>query len=98
MSEIVLGARNLTKRFGGLAAVDGVSIADAPGPIISITPGSRRQAGDLQRRLLRAGILPPLIRYPSGSNDAYFRFALCSEHTPEQLDSLAHALASWHNK
>ena len=26
MSEIVLGARNLTKRFGGLAAVDGVSI------------------------------------------------------------------------
>ena len=42
--------------------------------------------------LLRAGIFLPLIRYPGGPPDGYFRFALSSEHTPAQLDRLAAVL------
>ncbi|MBI1171058.1 ATP-binding cassette domain-containing protein [bacterium] len=36
MSQMVLEARNLTKRFGGLAAVDTMSLAAAPGEILGL--------------------------------------------------------------
>jgi 8-amino-7-oxononanoate synthase len=57
-------------------------------PIISITPRSVFEAARLKTRLLKAGIFPSLIRYPNGPATGYFRFAISSEHTAEQVQRL----------
>jgi 8-amino-7-oxononanoate synthase len=67
----------------------GISVPELPGPIISLVPRNRGEAGRLARRLLAAGIHPPFIRYPGGPKNGYFRFAISSEHTLAQLNLLA---------
>jgi 8-amino-7-oxononanoate synthase len=57
-------------------------------PIISVTPRTASAAARLKARLLKAGIFPSLIRYPNGPATGYFRFAVSSEHTPEQVQRL----------
>jgi 8-amino-7-oxononanoate synthase len=68
---------------------EGMPVPKLPGPIISLVPRNRRDAGQLARRLLAAGIHPPFIRYPGGPENGYFRFAISSEHTLAQLNLLA---------
>ncbi|HJO08279.1 MAG TPA: hypothetical protein QGH16_00400, partial [Verrucomicrobiota bacterium] len=48
----------------------------------------------LRRRLLTNDIYPSCIRYPTGSEGAFYRFALSSEHTREQLERLITTLSS----
>jgi len=67
---------------------------ETPGPIITILPRGAKQIMHLKRQLLRAGIWPSFIRYPSGPANGYFRFAISSEHTREQLDALISVLAA----
>ena len=64
-------------------------------PIISVT--TRNTAG-LKRRLLEAEIYPPLIEYGNGPVSRFFRFALSSEHTAEQIKRLARTLAASRKK
>jgi 7-keto-8-aminopelargonate synthetase-like enzyme len=45
----------------------------------------------LKARLLDRGIFPTFIHYPGGANDGYFRLAVSSEHTPEQIATLTEA-------
>jgi 7-keto-8-aminopelargonate synthetase-like enzyme len=70
----------------------GFSINDGPGPIIPFIPRDDREAGRLKRQLLTAGIHPPFIHYPGAPKNGCFRFALSSEHTPEQLYALVQVL------
>ena len=64
--------------------------ANAPlSPILSFTPKS---ADTLSRKLLKAEIFPPLIRYPGGARGGYYRFAISSEHSREQIENLAGVL------
>ncbi|MEN9576006.1 MAG: hypothetical protein RL514_3861 [Verrucomicrobiota bacterium] len=72
----------------------GLELADAPGPIVPVIPATPRAAARLKRRLLAAGIHPPLIRYPGGPEGGYFRFVVSSAHTRAQLAALAAALTS----
>ena len=72
----------------------GFAINDGPGPIIPFIPADARETTRLKNALLAAGIHPPLIHYPGGPAEGYFRFALSSEHTPEQLDTLIKVLAA----
>jgi len=65
---------------------------ETPGPIITIFPKDTKQIRQLKRQLLRAGIFPSFIRYPSGPATGYFRFAISSEHSREQLDALISVL------
>lgn len=65
-----------------------------PGPILSLTPTSGRQAQRVSRALLDARIYPPLLHYPGTPGQGLFRFALSSEHTRAQLDSLLSVLIS----
>jgi hypothetical protein len=44
---------------------------------------------------LVAGIYPTLIRYRNGPADAFFRFAISSEHTQGQLLALRDVLAGF---
>ncbi len=57
------------------------------GPIIAVA-----SSGALSRELEEAGIYPTLIRYPGGPAEGYFRFALSSAHTTEQVVRLADAI------
>ena len=71
----------------------GVNIdSNTPGPVLSFAPTSVEQRDMLSRALLSHHIYPPLIRYPGGPAIGYFRFAISSEHTPEQLTAVANAL------
>lgn len=70
----------------------GMDLPDAPGPIIPVVPASPKEAASLKRRLVGAGIHPPLIRYPGGPEGGYFRLVISSQHTRAQLKKLVEAL------
>ena len=72
----------------------GFPAPDGPGPIAPIEPLDTRHAESLRRRLLAHGIHPPLIRYSGGPASGYFRFAISSEHSAEQLDALTECFAT----
>ncbi len=70
----------------------GLSVPEFPGPIMSLVPLGSREAVRMKRRLLAAGIHPPFIKYHGGPKDGYFRFAISSEHTRDQLRTLCDTL------
>jgi 7-keto-8-aminopelargonate synthetase-like enzyme len=70
----------------------GVPINEGPGPIVPVTVRDPKQVRQLRRALFAARVYPSFIRYPGGSENGYFRFAISSEHSAEQLDALIAAL------
>jgi 8-amino-7-oxononanoate synthase len=72
----------------------GFEINRGPGPVIPLVPRSTRDAERVKKELLARRIYPPFINYLGGPTDAYFRFVISSEHTPEQLQQLVEALTS----
>ncbi len=68
--------------------------AENNSPVVGLVPATADLAVHLARQLSRAGIFPPLIRYGGGTAHGFFRFAISSEHTPAQLDTLAGVLIS----
>ncbi len=72
----------------------GVVLPEDASPILPIIPKSKTEAEKLKKALLKAGIYPPFIQYPGGPESGYFRFAISSEHTQEQLQKLVKALIS----
>ncbi|HTG45012.1 MAG TPA: pyridoxal phosphate-dependent aminotransferase family protein [Verrucomicrobiae bacterium] len=70
-------------------SIVGLDPPEVPTPIIAVCPPDARS---LRRCLLQAGIHPPYICYPGGPQAGYFRFALSSEHTSEQVSHLAETL------
>lgn len=60
----------------------------AVGPIVSVAPRGAKAVESLRKRLLAAGIYPPLIRYAGGPAERFFRFAITTEHTSQQLAAL----------
>jgi 7-keto-8-aminopelargonate synthetase-like enzyme len=83
-----------TKFVKTALAHSGFEINDGPGPVIPLTPRNTREADHLKKELLARRIYPPFINYLGGPADAYFRFVVSSEHTPEQLQQLVAALTS----
>jgi 7-keto-8-aminopelargonate synthetase-like enzyme len=72
----------------------GFPVSSAPSPIIVFHPSTPAEAGAMRERLLSRKILPTCIEYPAGPEQGYFRFAICSEHTPEQLADLLKAMTT----
>ena len=58
-------------------------------PLTPIIPLSVKNSAALSRKLLAAEIFPPWIKYAGGPSSGYFRFALSSEHSSEQIERLA---------
>lgn len=71
-----------------------IDSSDRPGSIHAVVPRNARETKALSKRLLVAGIYPPLTRYGRGVEKGYFRFVISSEHTRRQLDGLIAALVS----
>ena len=70
----------------------GLPLTETPGPIVLLIPRHTSETARLQRALLAAGIYPPFLKYPGGPEHGYFRFAISSEHTRPQLDTLVKVL------
>lgn len=70
----------------------GLPLPEKPGPIIPLLPQRPGEAARLSRALFAAGIFPPLIKYPGGPPNGYFRFVISSEHSSAQLDGLIRVL------
>ncbi len=64
-------------------------------PITAVLPNNDAEAARLKRDLLNVGIFPCLIHYPGGPCSAYFRFAISSEHSPEQINRLLTAIRKY---
>jgi len=71
---------------------DGLSFPQPPTPIIAVNPSNPAAARRFSSRLMRHKIFPTQIQY--GNSAPYFRFAISSEHTREQLDGLISACLS----
>ena len=67
----------------------------APGPAFTLAPRDSRVTDRLGRRLLAAGIYPARIRYAQGPSDRFYRFAISSAHTWEQLTRLRDLVAEF---
>ena len=72
-----------------------IDLIDREFPIIAVEPRSGPETTRLKRDLLKAAILPTLIHYPGGPPSGYFRFAISSEHTPEQINRLLAVLRKY---
>lgn len=83
--------RNIRHAADSLAGTSMKGI-DSPGPVFSVVPPTREQADALENALLHAGILPCRIVYPGGPQGGYFRFALSSRHSLEEVDRLTGVL------
>lgn len=70
----------------------GILDAISPGPMFLVTPKSSSDRLRIRRRLLSSGIHPPFIHYPGTAQGGAWRFAISSEHTPEELAILVQAL------
>lgn len=77
-----------------LAAV-GISAPDHPSPISTfVLPGGISRMERVHLHLLAQGIYAPLIEYPGGPAERYFRLTITAAHTPQHLSTLADALSA----
>ena len=83
--------RNAAGVKGELLAA-GLPVGDPAFPVISLECPAKKTAAARRRLLLANGIYPSCIRYPTGSEGAFYRFAISSEHTRKQLERLVNAL------
>ena len=83
--------RNTAFVKGELLAA-GLPVGDPAFPVISLECPAKKTAASRRRQLLANGIYPSCIRYPTGSEGAFYRFAISSVHTRKQLERLVNAL------
>lgn len=69
----------------------GISLYPTPAPIFTFVTGDTASMDRIHRRLIDRGYLAPLIAYPGGPTDRYFRVTVNAVHTSEQIDGLVAA-------
>lgn len=72
----------------------GIMLPERPAPIVALQATNGRNGSRLKQLLLEHGIFPPLVRYPGGPPEGYFRFVISSEHSRAQLRTLVQALTA----
>ena len=72
----------------------GLAVSDSSSPIVALVPRNAKAAARLKKELLVQRIYPCFIRYPGGPKDGYFRFAISSEHSLEQVTRLVNVLTA----
>jgi len=79
---------NLVRSALGLSTCNSARI----NPILAIFPEDRKQKEYLHAALQQEGVYPSLIRYPGAPKAEFFRFAISSQHTRNQLRQLVMAI------
>jgi 8-amino-7-oxononanoate synthase len=72
----------------------GLKLPDAPPrpPIFAFTLRPPEVMDAVRDALLESGYLAPILSYPQGPAERYFRLSVSSEHTPGQIDGLVESL------
>jgi len=93
--ELVQGDGDMRRRLSANATQvkRALQSSDSSTPILGIVPEGRTAVAALRKRLLKHRVYPSFIRYPGGPRNGFFRFAISSEHRPDQLDALIAALS-----
>lgn len=84
--------RTNATRVRAAARQAGWDVPEPDTPILSLVPRTPAEGARWRRLLLRGGIYPTLVRYPGGPAGGYFRFAISSEHSAEELSRLIEAV------
>jgi 8-amino-7-oxononanoate synthase len=66
----------------------GLRVPDEGIPIFTFALDSPQRQRDVHERLLARGVLAPLIQYPGGPAETYFRVVVNAAHTPEHIATL----------
>lgn len=66
----------------------GISLYPTPAPIFTFVTGDMPSMERIHRRLISEGFLAPLIAYPGGPSEHYFRVTVNAMHSAEQIDGL----------
>jgi 8-amino-7-oxononanoate synthase len=90
VDRLAANAARLHARLGQLGLGDPVD--GPPTPIAAFVIGDLPAMQRAAAALTADGLRVPLISYPNGPADAYFRVTVNAEHTPEHIDLLAAAL------
>lgn len=86
--------RNNTDRLRrGLQKLS-IHLYTTPAPIFTFVVGDASAMERIHVKLLDAGLLAPLISYPGGPADKYFRVTVNAMHTSDQIDRLLEAFGS----
>lgn len=90
VERLAANASRLRTHLHGLGLVD--PPAPPCSPVVAFTVGARAEMERVASSLVARGFRAPLIAYPGGPAEAYFRLTVNAEHSPEQIDALARAL------
>ena len=77
----------------GLCEDPSASHAPFPIPIVAFTIGTTTRMQAIETQMRHEGFLLPLICYPGGPADAYFRLSITAAHSPKEINAMADALA-----
>ncbi|MEN0019497.1 MAG: pyridoxal phosphate-dependent aminotransferase family protein [Planctomycetota bacterium] len=72
----------------------GLTTSTTPTPIATFTFDAATAMRDTHERLLSQGLYAPLINYPGGPAQSYFRIVVTAEHTQAEIDRLIDCLAA----
>lgn len=86
---LLKSAHHLRSRLSAL----GIALNDAPTPILAFVLESQARMDAMSESLLEQGLFAPVIEYPGGPADRYFRITLTAQHTRAQIDALADQFA-----
>jgi len=78
----------------GKLRASGVQLNDAPTPILAFVLENQAKMNAVSAALLDQGVFAPVIEYPGGPAQWYFRITLTAEHTKAQIDQLADGFAA----
>ena len=85
---------NIARMTEALRAA-GITPSSHRTPIFAFTVGTDPQAmRTLHRRAWDSGLWLPLVEYPGGPSETYFRLSVTAAHTAEQIDTLRTTLSS----
>jgi 7-keto-8-aminopelargonate synthetase-like enzyme len=70
----------------------GFNVTVSPIPVIGLNFKNNNQNQILKNILIENKIYPSFIKYFNGPKNGYFRFALSSEHSDEQIEKLLFCL------
>lgn len=88
--RLLSNAAHLRSRLAGC----GVRLNDAPTPILAFVLESEARMDAISQALLERGVFAPVIEYPGGPAQRYFRITLTAQHSHSQIDQLADGFAA----
>jgi len=87
---------NVARVRAALANSRQAAAAPSPSPVVALLPRNATDAAALRDLLQMTGIYPGFIHYPGGPRSGYFRLALSSEHSAQQISALAAVLGAYY--